>query len=82
MPHTRSSLSIELILDLDSQEPLRWQSGKKKTLLAMQEMQEMRVRSLGQEDFPGVGNGNPLQYSYLKNTNDRGTWWVHGVRHD
>ena len=26
----KSSLSIELILDLDSQEPLRWHSGKKK----------------------------------------------------
>ena len=25
---------------------------------------------------PGVGNGNPLQYSCLKNTVDRGTWWA------
>ena len=23
---------------------------------------------------PGVGNGNPLQYSYLENSMDRGTW--------
>ena len=31
--------------------------------------------------FPGVGNGNPLQYSCLENSMDRGTWWatVHGV---
>ena len=30
---------------------------------------------------PGVGNGNPLQYSFLENSMDRGTWWatVHGV---
>ena len=30
---------------------------------------------------PGGGNGNPLQYSYLGNSKDRGTWWatVHGV---
>ena len=30
---------------------------------------------------PGVGNGNPLQYSCLENSMDRGTWWatVHGV---
>ena len=30
---------------------------------------------------PGVGNGNPLQYSYLENPMDRGTWWatVHGI---
>ena len=25
---------------------------------------------------PGEGNGNPLQYSYLKNSMDRGAWWV------
>ena len=31
--------------------------------------------------FPGRGNGNPLQYSYLENPMDRGAWWatVHGV---
>ena len=30
---------------------------------------------------PGVGNGNPLQYSCLENSIDRGAWWatVHGV---
>ena len=30
---------------------------------------------------PGEGNGNPLQYSCLKNSIDRGAWWatVHGV---
>ena len=28
-----------------------------------------------------VGNGNPLQYSCLENSMDRGAWWatVHGV---
>ena len=24
----------------------------------------------------GGGNGNPLQYSYLGNSMDRGTWWA------
>ena len=24
---------------------------------------------------PGVGNGNPLQYSCLENSMDRGAWW-------
>ena len=24
--------------------------------------------------FPGLGNGNPLQYSYLENPTDRGAW--------
>ena len=30
---------------------------------------------------PGEGNGNPFQYSCLKNPMDGGTWWaaVHGV---
>ena len=30
---------------------------------------------------PNLGNGNPLQYSCLKNSTDRGAWWaaVHGV---
>ena len=31
-------------------------------------MQDNQVRSLGQEDSPGVGNGNPLQYSCLENS--------------
>ena len=25
--------------------------------------------------FPGVGNGNPLQYSCLENSMDRRAWW-------
>ena len=30
---------------------------------------------------PGMGNGNPHQYSCLENFKGRGTWWsiVHGV---
>ena len=30
---------------------------------------------------PGVGNGNPSQYSCLENSTDRGAWWatVQGV---
>ena len=33
---------------------------------------------------PGVGNGNPLQYSCLENSMDRGAWQttVQGVEHD
>ena len=35
----------------------------------------------GLERFPGEGNGNPLQYSCLENSMDRGAWWatIHGV---
>ena len=25
---------------------------------------------------PGEGNGNPLQYSCLQNSMDRGAWWA------
>ena len=30
---------------------------------------------------PGEGNGNPLQYSCLESSMDKGAWWatVHGV---
>ena len=36
---------------------------------------------------PGEENGNPLQYSHLENSMDRGAWWatvyeVTRVRHD
>ena len=45
----------------------RWLRGKKSP--AKQE-----TRSLGQEDTPREGNGNPLQYSCLGNPMDRGAW--------
>ena len=39
-------------------------------------MRETWVLSLGQEDSPGEGNGNPLQYSCLENPMDGGAWWA------
>ena len=35
----------------------------------------------GLERSPGVGNGNPVQYSCLENSMDKGAWQtiVHGV---
>ena len=44
-------------------------------------LQETWLQSPGGEDSPGDGNGNPLQYSCLENSMDRGAWWttVHGV---
>ena len=44
-----------------------------KNLLAMQETQ---VQSLGLGRFPEEENVNPLQYSGLENSTDRGAWWV------
>ena len=44
-------------------------------------MRETWVQSLGQEDSPGEGNGNPLQYFCLGKPMVRGAWWatVYGV---
>ena len=43
--------------------------------------QHRRHKRPGLGRSPGVGNGNPLQYSCLENPMDRGAWWamVHGV---
>ena len=52
-----------------------------KNQAAMQETQETQVQSLGGEDPLEEENGNPLQYSCLGNSMNRGAWWatVHGV---
>ena len=44
-------------------------------------MWETQIWSLGQEDPLEEGHGNPLQYSDLENTRDRGAWraTVHGI---
>ena len=48
-----------------------------KNLPAMQETQETTlVESLGQDDPLKAEKGNPLQYSCLENSMDRGAWWA------
>ena len=42
----------------------------------MQETQETWVRSLGRKDSPGGANGNPLHYSCLENSLERGARWA------
>ena len=44
-------------------------------------IQKTQVQWLGWENPPEKENGNPLQYSCLGNSTDRGAWWamVHGV---
>ena len=52
----------------------------KNPLASAGDMRDMgSIPALGRS--PGVGNGNPLQYSCLENPMDRGAWWatVHGV---
>ena len=55
----------------------RWQ----RIHLPMQEMETTGVQSLGWGRSPGVGNGNPLQYSCLENSMGRAAWQatVYGV---
>ena len=60
--------------------------AKKEHLLAqtaknLPAMWETRVRSLGQEDYPGEENGYPFQNSFLENSTERGGWraTIHGV---
>ena len=51
------------------------------TIRSLPAVQETRVQSLGREDSPGEGNGNPLQYPCLENSMEGGAWQatVHGV---
>ena len=30
--------------------------------------------------FPGGRNGNPLQFSFIENSMDRGAWWIIGLQ--
>ena len=49
--------------------------GGKEPCLPVQELlKKPWVQTLGQEDSPGGGQGNPLQYSCLENPMDRGAW--------
>ena len=42
-------------------------------------MQETQVQSLGREDSPGKGNGNPLQYSCLESPMEKRAWQATGM---
>ena len=65
----------------------RWLSGKKKNSLA--NAGDARDAGLipGLGRSPGEGNGNPLQYSCMENSMDKGAWWAttlgsHRVGHE
>ena len=63
------------------------QKKKKKNLTANAGDTRDKGSIPGSGKSPEVGNGNPLQYSCLENSMDRGAWWatVHGsqrVGHD
>ena len=66
------NLTLKNWTELNSQEGLpRWLSGKESTCDAGDS-----GLIPGSERSPGVGNGNPLQYSCLGNPMDRGVWWA------
>ena len=50
-----------------------WASLVAQTVKHLRAMLETWVRFLGQEDFPGEGNDNLLQYSCLENPIDGGS---------
>ena len=56
-----------------------WLSGKESGCKAGNKRDVGLIPGLGR--CPGEGNGNPLQYSCLGNSMDRGVWWatVNGV---
>ena len=78
----------ELVMDRDAWRAVIHGVAKSRTRLShLTELKES-VYSAGDPDSipesgrsPGDGNGNPLHYSCLKNSMDRGAWWarVHGV---
>jgi len=47
-----------------------------KTPSAMQETQETAGLIPGSGRSPGEGSGNPIRYSCLENSTDRGAWWA------
>ena len=71
------STNLIVVLTLWASQVAQWS----RIHLPIQKMQETRVRFLDGENPPGVGNANPLQYSCLETSMDRGAWWVivHGV---
>ena len=56
-----------------------WLSGKESVCNTGTSGDAGLISGLGRS--PGGGNDNPLQYSCLENSKDRGVWWatVHGV---
>ena len=55
--------------------------GKRKSIKKLGSYLWHQPKSIGRAIFNRVYYGNPLQYSCLENSMDRGAWWatVHGV---
>ena len=70
-PSGLESTGLQRVRHLECE--VKWASLVAQRLKHLPAMQETWVRSLGQEDSPGEGNGNPLQYSCLENSMDEGS---------
>ena len=58
--------------------PPQWLSGKESACSARDARDRGSIPGSGRS--PGVGNGNPLQYSCLENLMDRGAWWTKSMK--
>ena len=56
-------------------------SGKEPACQPVQVTEETPVWPVDQEETPGGGHGNPVQYSCLRNPMDRGAWWLTNSPH-
>ena len=52
----------------------RWHSGRELPAKAGDTGDVGLIPGSGRS--PGIGNGNPLQYSCMENSMDRGAWWA------
>ena len=74
--HDWSDLATPTSLQFKFRKP-RWHSGKESADNLLSWVNPGDMGSLPQSGrSPGVGNGNPLQYSCLGNPMDRRAWWA------
>ena len=70
------ALKTSRLSDLRASGPYRGVSLVAQMVKNLPAMQVTWVPSLGRVDSPGEETGNPLQYSCLENSMDRGAWWA------
>ena len=85
IPSTRKGLWMPAFWMLLKVTPYTWdkssQFSSSKTSLVLTTHSSKDLKRIESQRYPGGGNGNPLQYSCLENSMDRGPWWatVHGI---
>ena len=74
-PKQRVGIQVRLRIPLGYSTWMWWASQVAQAIKHPPAMQTW-LQSLGWEDSPGEGSGNPLQYSCLGNLLDREAWWA------